>query len=103
MLSEKAVTLLKIRPDEVRMVMLMAGLFLCVQAGQGIGENAAFALFLARVNVDRLPYMYMGLGGVVFLASIFYSASLSRFQNASVVINLMAGSAVPSCRTAETR
>ena len=76
------------------MVLLVAALFLCVQAGQGIGENAAFALFLASVNVDRLPYMYMGLGGVVFLASIVYSASLSRFQNASVVVNLMAGTAV---------
>ena len=94
MLSKKAVTLLKIRPDEVRMVMLMAALFLCVQAGQGIGENAAFALFLARVDVDRLPYMYMGLGGVVFLASIAYSASLSRFQDSSVVVNLMAGTAI---------
>ncbi|MCI0553365.1 MAG: HEAT repeat domain-containing protein [Anaerolineae bacterium] len=94
MLREKAVTLLKIRPDEVRMVVLMAALFLFVQAGQGIGENAAFALFLAGVDVDRLPYMYMGLGGVVFLASIAYSASLSRFRDASVVLNLMAGAAV---------
>ena len=94
MLNAKAVTLLKIRPDEVRMVTLMAALFLCVQAGQAIGENAAFALFLARVDVDRLPYMYMGLGGVVFLASIAYSASLSRFRDTSVVVNLMAGAAI---------
>lgn len=94
MLQEKAVTLLKIRPDEIRMVTLIAALFLCVQAGQGIGENAAFALFLARVNIDRLPYMYMGLGGVVFLASLAYSASLSRFQNARVVVYLMAGAAL---------
>ena len=49
-------------------------------------------LFLSSINVDVLPYMYMGLGGVVFLASIAYSASLTRFQNASVVINLLAGS-----------
>jgi HEAT repeat protein len=94
MLKEKAVALLKIHPQEIRMVMLMAALFLCIQAGQAIGENAAFALFLADVNVDRLPYMYMGLGGVVFLASIAYSASLSRFRNAPVVVNLMAGSAL---------
>ncbi len=75
------------------MVVLMAGLFLCVQAGQGIGENAAFALFLSSINVDFLPYMYMGLGGVVFIVSLAFSASLSRFQNASVVKRLLAGSA----------
>ncbi len=92
MLKEKAITLLKVRPDEIRMVTLIAALFLCIQAGQGFGENAAFALFLSSINVDVLPYMYMGLGGVVFLASIAYSASLTRFQNASVVINLLAGS-----------
>jgi len=73
---------------------LVAMLFLCVQAGQGIGENAAFALFLSSINVDFLPYMYMGLGGVVFIASIVFSAGLSRFQNATVVINVLAGSAI---------
>ena len=36
----------------------------------------------------------MGLGGVVFIASIAYSASLSRFQNASVIKRLLAGSAI---------
>src|SRR6185295_6739077 len=91
MLREKAVTLLKIRPDEIRMVMLVAALFLCIQAGQGIGENAAFALFLARLDVDLLPYMYMGLGGGAFLASVAYATSLSRFQGASVIIYLLAG------------
>jgi len=91
MLREKAVTLLKIRPDEIRMVMLVAALFLCIQAGQGIGENAAFALFLARLNVDLLPYMYMGLGGVAFLASLAYATSLGRFQGGSVIVYLLAG------------
>ena len=91
MLRQKAVAFLKIRPDETRMVMLMAALFLCIQAGQGIGENAAFALFLARLDVDLLPYMYMGLGGVVFLASLAYATSLSRFQDASVVVYLLLG------------
>ena len=91
MLREKAVTLLKIRPDEIRMVMLVAALFLCIQAGQGIGENAAFALFLARLDVDLLPYMYMGLGGVAFLASLAYATSLSRFQGASVIVYVLAG------------
>ena len=92
MLKDRVTAFLKIRPEEIWLVSLMAVLFLCVQAGQGIGENAAFALFLSRLDVDFLPYMYMGLGGVVFLVSIAYSASLSRFQNSSVVINLLFGS-----------
>jgi HEAT repeat protein len=92
MSRDRIITFLKIHPEETRMVLLMAILFLCVQAGQGIGENAAFALFLSSVNVDYLPYMYMGLGGVAFLVSIFFSASLSRFQNSSVVNYLLAGS-----------
>ena len=91
-MREKVVALFKVRPDEIRMVTLVAALFFCIQAGQGFGENAAFALFLSSINVDVLPYMYMGLGGVVFLASVAYSASLTRFQNASVVVNLLAGS-----------
>src|SRR5215208_2297790 len=94
MLRDKAVTLLKIRPEEMRMVMLVAALFLCIQAGQGIGENAAFALFLARLDVNLLPYMYMGLGGVAFLASLAYATSLSRFQGANVIVYLLAGAVV---------
>jgi HEAT repeat protein len=91
MTRERLIALLKIRPEETRLVALMAALFLSVQAGQGIGENAAFTLFLSRLDVDFLPYMYMGLGVVVFIGSIMYSASLSRFQNASVVTYLFGG------------
>ena len=94
MLKQRISALLNVRPDETHMVVLIAGLFLALQAGQGIGENAAFALFLSKINVDFLPYMYMGLGGAVFLASIAYSASLSRYKNSNVVRNLLAGSAV---------
>jgi len=94
MRRDQLLAFLKIRSEEIRMVVLVAGLFLCLQAGQGFGENAAFALFLSSINVDVLPYMYMGLGGIVFIASMAYSASLTRFQNASVVINLMAGAFV---------
>ena len=94
MLKEKVIALLKIHPEETRMAFLVAALFLCVQAGQGFGENAAFALFLSRLNIDRLPYMYMGLGVVVFLATMAFSASLGRFHNSSVVVYLLAGSVV---------
>ena len=90
MLKEKAVTLLQIRPEETRMVAWMAALFLLIQAGQGFGDTAAFALFVSD-NVDRLPYLYVPLGLIVFLVSLTYSASLSRFQNAAVVNWFLAG------------
>ena len=90
MLREKAVTLLKIHPEEMRMVTLVAALFLVVQAGQGFGDTAAFALFVSH-NVDRLPYMYVPLGLIVFLASMAYTASLGRFQNADVVLWSLTG------------
>lgn len=90
MLKEKAVTLLQIRPDETRMVAWMAVLFLLVQAGQGFGDTAAFGLFVSK-NADRLPYMYVPLGLIVFLVSLGYTASLGRFQNANVVLWFLAG------------
>jgi len=93
MLREKAVTLLKIRPEEMRMVTLVAVLFLVIQAGQGFGDTAAFALFVSH-NVDRLPYMYVPLGLIVFVTSMGYTASLGRFQNANVVLWFLAGFAL---------
>ena len=90
MFKDKIVSLLKVRPEEVRMVTLMAVLFLVVQAGQGFGDTAAFALFVSH-NVDRLPYMYAPLGLIVFLTSMAYTASLGRFQNANVVLWFLAG------------
>ena len=90
--KDQVIALLRVHPAELRMVTLMAALFICIQAGQGIGENAAFGLFLGRVNINSLPYMYMGLGGFVSLASLAYATSLSRFLDASVVKNLLAAS-----------
>lgn len=90
MLRDKAVTLLQIRPDETRMVAWMALLFLLVQAGQGFGDTAAFGLFVSK-NADNLPYMYMPLGLIVFTISLAYTASLGRFQNASVVLWFLFG------------
>ena len=45
-------SLLKIREGEGRLVALVSLLFACVQAGQGLGENAASALFLLRFGVN---------------------------------------------------
>ena len=73
-------SLLKVRADESRLVLFVAILFACIQAGQGMGDNAASALFLLRYGVDFLPYMYMFLGALTFVTTLAYSAALGRFD-----------------------
>ena len=64
---QRLASLLKVRPEEGRLVLLVGILFLCIQAGQGMGDNASSALFFLRFGVDFLPYMYVILGGVTFV------------------------------------
>src|SRR6266540_4912888 len=73
-------SLVKVRANEGRLVLLVAVLFACIQAGQGMGDNAASALFLLRYGVDFLPYMYIFLGALTFVTTLAYSAALGRFD-----------------------
>jgi len=73
-------SLLKVRLEEGRLVILVALLFACIQAGQGMGDNAASALFLLRFGVDYLPYMYIAAGVLTFVITMAYSAGLGRFE-----------------------
>src|SRR5258706_16482896 len=79
LMFSRLASLLKVRPDEGRLVILVAFLFACIQAGQGLGDNAASALFLLRFGVDFLPYMYIAAGVLTFVITIAYSAGLGRF------------------------
>jgi HEAT repeat protein len=83
-------SLLKIRPNEGRLVLLVAILFACIQAGQGMGDNAASALFLLRYGVDFLPYMYVFLGVLTFGTTLAYSAALGRFSKGKFFSWMMA-------------
>ncbi len=61
--------------------MLLVGvLFLCIQAGQGLGDNAASALFFLRFGVNFLPYMYLFLGAITVILTTAYAAGLGRFH-----------------------
>ncbi len=73
-------SLLKVRSDEGRLVLLVAFLFACIQAGQGLGDNAASALFLLRFGVDHLPTMYIAAGVLTFVITMAYSTGLGRFE-----------------------
>ena len=88
---DRLFSLLKVRANEGRLVALVAVLFACIQAGQGMGENAASALFLLRYGVDFLPYMYIGLGGLTFVTTLAYSAALGRFDNGRFFSWMIAG------------
>jgi HEAT repeat protein len=80
MINQRIASLLNVRADEGRLVFLVAALFACIQAGQGMGDNSASALFLLRYGVDFLPYMYIFLGALTFVCTLAYSAALGRFD-----------------------
>ena len=83
-------SLLNIRADEGRLVFLVAVVFACIQAGQGMGDNAASALFLLRYGVDFLPYMYLFVGALTFITTLIYSTALGRFDKGKFFSSLIA-------------
>ena len=84
-------TLLKVRSNEGLLVLLVGLLFACIQAGQGMGDNAASALFLLRFGVDYLPTMYLFLGVLTFGTTLAYSAGLGRFERNQFFLSLILG------------
>ena len=87
---ERLASLLKVRREEGRLVLLVALLFACIQAGQGMGDNAASALFLLRFGVDYLPYMYIAAGVLTFVVTMAYSAGLGRFEKGRFFLGMIA-------------
>jgi HEAT repeat protein len=79
-MARRLASLLNVRTEEGRLVVLVAILFACIQAGQGMGDNAASALFLLRYGVAFLPYMYLFLGALTFITTLIYSTALGRFD-----------------------
>src|SRR5512141_2673681 len=71
---------LQIRSGEAWLVGLVAALFSLIDAGRGLGGNAADALFYTRFGVEYLPYMFMLLGAANFTVSLTYAASLGKFD-----------------------
>ncbi|HET7010217.1 MAG TPA: Npt1/Npt2 family nucleotide transporter, partial [Anaerolineales bacterium] len=81
------------RPQEVALVALTAGMFAAVQAGQGLGANTADALLFRRFGVEALPLLFIVLGGATFVVTLAYSAALSRVDPSRLSAWLLAGSA----------
>ncbi len=77
---QRLASVLKVQPEEGGLALLVGMLFLCLQAGQGMGDNAASALFFLRFGVDFLPYMYVLLGAATFALTLGYAAGLGRIE-----------------------
>jgi HEAT repeat protein len=75
------------------LVFLVAGFFACLQAGQGLGANAADALFFERFGVDNLPYMFLLLGTLALPVTLLYSAGWGRFPKGRFLVGLLWGAA----------
>src|SRR5215207_8443285 len=90
-MAQQLASILNVRVEEGRLVFLVAALFACIQAGQGMGDNAASALFLLRYGVDFLPYMYIFLGALTLITTLLYSAALGRFDKGRFFSTLVAG------------
>jgi HEAT repeat protein len=80
--------ILKVRPGEERISMLLAGLMLCVSAGSAIGGNATEALFFARFGVELLPIMYIILGLFTFSTTLAITALMGRIGKQSLYTRL---------------
>ncbi|HTY62031.1 MAG TPA: Npt1/Npt2 family nucleotide transporter, partial [Acidobacteriota bacterium] len=91
MIVRRITSALKIHPEEIRLVALIAALFLCLQAGGGMGDNAASALFLLRYGANYLPYMYIALGGLNFILALAYATGLGRFKKDHFFVWLLGG------------
>ncbi len=87
-------SLLNIRPEEWTLVLMVGAVFLCIQAGQGMGDNAASAVFFLRFGVDNLPYMYVLLGATTVALTLGYSAGLGRFERSRFYQGLILGAII---------
>ncbi len=90
----RVASLLKVQPEEIELAVLMGTLFMCLQAGQGMGDNAASALFYLRFGVDFLPYMYVLLGAATLALTLGYAAGLGRIEHSRFQRSLVAGMVV---------
>ena len=78
MTGSRLTRLLGLRPGEVDAVGLAVTMSFVVSAGLMIGQSGIEALFFARYGVEKLPGMYLVLGGTMFLTTIGFGVLLTR-------------------------
>lgn len=80
-----------VRPGEGRLVGLIAALFASLEAGRGLGDVGANALVVARLGSGVLPWLYMGLGTILFVLALAYAAALARVRPGRLLSGLLIG------------
>jgi HEAT repeat protein len=85
---------LQIRSGEAQLAGFVAALFALIEAGRGLGGNAADALFYTRFGVEYLPYMFMLLGAANFTVALAYAASLGKFDQRRFFVLILIALAV---------
>jgi HEAT repeat protein len=82
-----------IRPGEGRTIALVALLFACLEAGQGVGEIGVDTLVLSRFGAESLPYLFVALGSTSLIVALAYGAALGRVPRIRLFAGLLAGAA----------
>jgi HEAT repeat protein len=80
--------ILKIYPNEGKMVALVTTLMVCVSAGAAIGSPGIEALFYTRFGVQFLPHMYTALGMIILLTSLGITGLLGRVNHQRLYVLL---------------
>jgi HEAT repeat protein len=75
---------LRVRSGEEPMVGLTVGLMFLTWAGFTVGQSSIDALLFAEYGVDELPFLYLLLGALLFLASLGVTALLGRIPRESL-------------------
>jgi HEAT repeat protein len=71
-------SLFQIRSNELGLVALVTGLLFFAEAGAAVGSPGIEALFYTRFGVEFLPVMYIILGAVTLVTSLFMTALMAR-------------------------
>ncbi len=83
-----------IRPGEGRTVVLVAALFAALELGRGFGEIGVDTLVVKRFGAGSLPYLFIGLGTVSLVASLFYGGALGRLPRIRLFSGILGGAAI---------
>ena len=81
-------SLFQIRPGEGRGTILLVLVMLLLTMGGSIGSPGINALFLSRVGVEFLPYMYIALAGLTVVTTLALTALLGRLSKKRVYLIL---------------
>lgn len=84
-------TALRIRAGEGRQVGLMFFFLMCIVSAFIIGRTVRDTLFLHRVSIDHLPFMYMIVAVAVSVAAYAYSHIADKYRRDRLIEGFLAG------------